>query len=240
MRTIKVAFLVSLAFLLCGSVAATTLPEFTGTNFSGSSVSLVGWDPFNHNLGTLDSVGITIDGAITVAVQTQVMFDGLQFLPAPYSVSISQNFTGEPSHAFFSFVLPATFSANGVGTGQGEVQTLTFPFIYTFRFDSFTDLLGGQTAVNASGPTVPPGLAYGTLAGFTDTFFPFMQELIMASDLATVGASITSISSDGGIIVEYDYTPAPAPAPVPEPASLLLLGSGLCAVAVSMRKKLLG
>jgi hypothetical protein len=108
------------------------------------------------------------------------------------------------------------------------------PFVYTFHFDSSTDLTG-FTAVDATGPSVPPGLAYGSLAGFTDTFSPLMQDLVLTTPHTAAGASIGNLSSDGGIIVEYDYTPA---APVPEPGSLLLLGTGALGLLGMIRRKL--
>lgn len=237
MYRLKLVFLVGLSFMLPSALAATTLTQFVSIGFSGPSSPMF-LPPFNHTLGTLDSVEVTIDGTVSALVQTFPLFDGQgNPIPSPFSVSVDQNFSGISSHSFFSFALPSTFVLSGLASGTGEVQSLSVPFLYGFHFDSSTDLLG-FTAVSASGPAIPPGLAYGTLAGFTDTFSPLMMEFMVMSPGAAENASLASFSSDGAILVQYDYTPAPAP--VPEPASLLLFGSGLAGAAGATRRRLRG
>ncbi len=236
MYRLKLVLLVGLSFMLPSTLAATTLPQFVSIGFSGPSSPMF-LPPFHHTLGTLDSVEVTIDGTVSATVQTFPLVSIGGPIPSPFSVSVDQNFTGISSHSFFSFVIPSTFVLSGLASGAGEVQSFSVPFVYGLHFDSSTDLLG-FTAVSAIGPAIPPGLAYGTLAGFADTFSPLMMEFMVMSPGAAENASLASFSSEGAILVEYDYTPAPAP--VPEPASLLLLGSGLAGAAGAIRRRLRG
>jgi hypothetical protein len=230
----------ALVFVLPSCASADTLTQFAGIGFSGVSGPLF-LQPFDHKLGTLTSVDITVDGQISALVATNPNFvptgnGGSVPVPLPFSVALDQNFFGISSHSFFSFFEPATFQLNGTASGLGEVQQLASSFVYTFHFDSNSDFLG-QAPISAPDPLIPPIFALGTLAGFTDTFSPLMEEFIVTQPSAVfpsaVNGSLASWSDDGGIIVQYNYTPAPLPAP--EPSSLLLLGTGLLTMAAAWR-----
>jgi PEP-CTERM motif len=232
MRRLKFAFLVALFLAFPALASADTMIEVVSTNFSGMDWT-GGFQPFNHNLGTLTSVAITINGGMSATVQTMqnIQFPGIP-VPTPFSLFLNQSFSGIPNGAFFTFSSPALFEFHGTGSGGGEAQQVFAPFNYTFHFDSTTDLTG-FAAVSGS-PGV--GLAAGTLSGFTDTFSPAMFELMTISPLAVTGGTFLSASADGAIIVEYDYTPATSS--VPEPGTLLLLGWGLVSLFSARARKL--
>jgi hypothetical protein len=194
--------------------------------------------PFNSSLGTLTSVEVTITGAITAEVATQINITPAGPLPVVFSVSANQNLSGLPNGSFFAWLQPATFVFTGVGSGAGEIQNLTDPFNYTFDFNGTTDL-SGITSVSCIGATIPPGLAFGTLNGFTDThaLLPQVLQTLEPGSLPSIGGTVLQSTVEGIIQVEYDYTPTPT-APASEPGTILLLGSGILGLAACLRARL--
>jgi hypothetical protein len=233
MRITKAVLLTGILLALPALASATTLTEFTSGNITGSS-SLTGIAGFNPALGTLTSVEVTITGTLSATLlTTPTIGPGGVPIPMPYTVSINQNFTGSPSHDLFSFASPSTFMFSGISTGGTQVVTSTFN--YTFHFNGTTDIVGfAGVSASGSAPLIPPGLAFGTLAGFTGSAIP-LSELVLTSPGVSVGATVTSASSTGGILVEYDYTPA-STAPVPEPCGFMLLGVGFAGLAFASRR----
>lgn len=228
MRLFAIVFACALLFLAPKPAAADSLETVSiGLGALGGPSFLT---PFDHTLGTLQSVQVSILGAVTATIATT--FDAAPIpIPVPFSVGVDQTFFGIPGNAFFSFLQPATFVFSGTGSGLGELQTLTQPFDYEFTFNAFANLVG-QTSVGFSGPLIPPGIAFGNFAGFTDTFSPLLQEFELIEPSTTypsVGGTLVSWSNQGAITVQYDYVPAGAP--MDEPSTLLLLGAGFLGLA---------
>jgi hypothetical protein len=230
---------------LVAGVLLLLLPDLASADTQFESISLLPvsgpmfLQPFNSSLGTLTSVQVTITGAITAQVATQINVTPAGPLPVVFSVSANQDFSGLPNGSFFTWLQPATYVFTGVGTGAGEIEEQTDFFNYTFHFNSTTDL-GGMTSVSSVGATIPPGLAFGTLDGFTDTHALLPQEFqtLEPGALPNIGGTVLQTTVDGEIQVEYDYTPTPPPtAPASEPATLLLLASGILGLVAGLRAR---
>jgi hypothetical protein len=232
MRKIAILPILAVSLILPGPASADGLVQFVSIGFSGSSDESF-LKPFDHTLGTLNSVEVTITGKMFTTAQTLPLSGSEGPIPTPFSVSADLNFFGISDGSFFKFFQPATFQFNGISSGAGGPQQLETFFSLGFKLDSFTDILG-QAPLGSVGPTVPPILAIGTLASFTDTFSPIMSVFMenTPGSLPSSQASFTSSFVLGDISVEYDYTPAPAP--VPEPGTLLLL-STVAGIAAGVR-----
>lgn len=183
---------------------------------------------FDPALGTLDSVGVTINGVLTVnGFVPQIQ--GVA-IPSVFTVTVEQTFAGIGGD-FFDFGTPAGFLLNG--STAGDPFTLNAPFTYSFRFTPVTDTLG-FVIPSVSGPTVPPVTVNGRRSDFVgDPAVPgFITLTHDATALPIVGLPpvLTSTASRGSVILEYRYTPATPPS-VPEPSTawLLALGLGLAA-----------
>jgi hypothetical protein len=189
--------------------------------------------PFDHTLGTLTSVDVSIIGGVTATILTDVDF-GIGPIETPFSVGLDQNFLG--IDGFFTFFQPGSFQFTGVGSGAGEAQTMSQAFDYEIHFDSLSNLTG-EASIGDSGPLSPPILAFGNLNDFIDTHSPVMQEFEVLSPstiIPSVGGSVVSEQSQGDIRVTYHYTAATSP--VGEPATLLLLGAGFLGAAAMWRR----
>jgi hypothetical protein len=227
-----------LGILLCvipGPAFADTL--FTSASFSGLT-SLTSIQPFNTALGTLTSVEVTIDGDLSATIQTDPLLDFTTGapIPTPLTVDVDQTFQAVGS-TLFVFSDPATYIFNGTAIGLGEPETFVSNFIYGFTFNATSDLIG-FTFPSFSGPTLPPIDITGTVAGFEDTASPIFEELMITEPptVLTGNGVPASYSSDGAILVEYDYTPTPPPS-VSEPGSAMLLGAGLICGIVFRRRR---
>ncbi len=236
MRWTVMVGVVALCIVLPGRAAA----DSSFVNVGLSPVSGPIFVPaFDTGKGTLNSVEVTITGAITVDFATMVNPSPAGPLPVALGVSVDQDFGGG-SQAPFTWLMPSTFSFTGLGSGAGEIQQFTQAFNYSLHFNSSTDL-GGLTSVSSTGPAIAPGLAFGTVAGFTSPILPFLNELVTMEpgSLGNYGGTFLDATEQGNILIEYDYTPAPPPTvPASEPGTLLLLGSGILGLAACLRARL--
>jgi hypothetical protein len=205
--------------------AASIAIQSVGFDGAFDSLSVRRFDP---ELGTLDSVGVTITGVLSASgLAPQVPGN---VVPSFFAVSVQQTFVGVGG-GFFDFGSPATFLLNG--SSLGEPFTLNATFTYSFRFTSLSDLVG-FVIPSASGPTVPPVTVNGRRADFVgDPAVPgFINLTHVSAVLPITGLPpvLTSTNSQGVIFLEYRYTPAVTPS-VPEPAIALLVPVGLGVVA---------
>lgn len=211
--------------------AASVAIQSVGFDGTFDALSVKRFDPA---LGTLDSVGVTISGVLTVSGIA------LQFpmvpLPATFVVTVDQAFDGLGGD-FFDFGSPARFVLNGMA--PDALFTLISPFSYSFSVTSASDVVG-FVIPGSSGPTVPPITVNAHRSDFVGN--PAVPGLITLTHAATAlpvfsqPPVLSSTSSRGVLILEYRYTPATPPS-VPEPATTWLLAAGL---GLAARRRLAG
>jgi hypothetical protein len=211
---------------------------YQGHEFSAITYDAIGITPFDPSLGTLDEVYVSIQGQTRLDFGADVYTDSYgNPLPYTFSVSVEQEFFGLAGK-FFAFESPAIFLFSGVATGSGSFHSFLSPFTYNFIFDDTTDLLG-FTVPQATGINMitPPSSISGLREDFIETIMP-INEIDLVQQFSSISTFeepyLMALSSEGSIIIEYDYTPSPAP--VSEPATVLLLSSGLIGL-VGFRRK---
>jgi hypothetical protein len=193
-------------------------------------------------LGTLDSVGVSIDGQLHLA--TTFPPNGYSNgLLAPYWFEFSafpQLVVGEGSYTSGYRIL-------GNSDGQGGAAATTMDFALEFVLDHSTDILGvtavtSSSSIASSSGSLPVSVTpvplmnsiNGHLADFTSITgasfnyaFVFVETSLYDPQLST---SVFPVS----ITISYDYTPSPAA--VPEPSSFILLCTGLGGLRMAVRR----
>lgn len=224
--------LLLLLLLLVGSPSSTHAASIAiqSVNFNGPFDSLA-VTRFDQDLGALESVGVTIAGSLTASgVVTQI-----PLVPSNFVISVQQTFLGGGG-GFFDFGSPSTFLM--FGSSLDGRFSLSSTFNYTFTFTSLSDIVGFALP-SVTGPTVPPITINGRRSDFVgDPALPgFINVAHMGTGLpvSPVLPVVTSISSQGVVIIEYRYTPASNTPSVPEPATTWLLAIGL---ALAARRRL--
>jgi len=208
--------------LLLPTKACADLTMVEGASFGPGILNIIGIKPFNPALGTLKSVDVTLQGTVSANLDLLPCGPGG---PCPYQLVLDQNFFGLLP-GFFSFGTDAQFIFSGFDASVAE------NYIYTFTFNAFTDLVGSfpNTVATGSGTLVPPSVIDGKLSNFEPKIVNFNEIDEILSGAVSGGAALGSFSDQGGLLIQYNYTP-----PVPEPSSLLLLASGLSALILSGR-----
>jgi hypothetical protein len=218
-----------LAALICLTVAATfraasparaDLTETVGSGF-GANLALI--PSFDTSLGTLDSVSVSINGLLDLTLETSLNLvpSGAGPVPVPYPISglMNLSFSGA---AFNSQPPGAVYFINGLADGLGDPTDIYVPINIDFDFTAVTDLTGFTVS------NVPGGIFSGTRADFAPVPASIpLPELDMPTyiDMSQQPDTLINWDLDGGVLVQYSYTP-PSAASVPEPPSLLLIAAG--------------
>jgi len=231
-RTLVSHVFLCIALSAIGNKAAhADLIKITSGNFAANTAF---FDSFDKSLGTLDSVDVTLNGLLSLALlpSTNLVPAGNSVVPVPYAVTgqVIESFQGS---AFDSSPPGNILSVTGLADGAGGPINVFAPINLDFHFDATTDISGftssgsgflftGHRSDFALGPFAIP-LIETSVANFINTTFLPVQ--MFTSDL------------EGAIIVQYNYTPPPPnPTSVAEPSVIALLGIGLCILAIRRRK----
>ncbi len=189
-------------------------PAGTSTNWGnvpGGAPNLVelAFNGFDSNLGTLDSVIVTLFGAVTSSVTVNAIS------AEPFGADVTGGarirvLAGPGAGAQLNITSSAT--TNPLAAGSHETIDFGTKLGSTLVAVNAADFLSNVTfSLAAIG-----GNSCGTSGGNNGCDFS-----------TTAGARIE---------VDYNYTPTP-PAPVPEPASMALIGLGALGLAAVRRRK---
>ena len=176
----------------------------------GVGVDLVGVQPFDPALGTLDRVLVDIQGVLEVR--------GIALSPT-FSIGASQNFMGLAGK-YFEFSPDAQLLLTGSGL-PGDPVALVTTFAYTFQFNEVTDLIG-VTVPDVQGPFFVVPSIDGRRADFLKTPLPLDEIDVFQAPSFTAGLQLGTIESQGFLEITYEFTPVA----VPEPGSVALVGIG--------------
>ena len=215
-------------FLLLAALSTAPTPVSAGLILQapsfdvGIGADIIGVQPFDPALGTLDRVLVDIQGVLEVK--------GIALSPT-FSVGVSQNFMGL-AEKYFKFSPDAQLLLTSSGP-PGEPVALVTSFRYTFQFNEVTDL-SGFTFPAVEGPLIfVPSIA-GTRADFLKTPLPVDEIDVVQAPTLMAGIQLTTLESQGSLEITYLYTPVA----VPEPSSLALLVSGcLAALTYGWRRR---
>lgn len=174
-------------------------------------------DLFDTNLGTLNSVTLTLNGAMTTTID--LSNSAAQSQTARGIGSVDLTFASSLAGLDLSAVLLQLTASTGN-------QTLA-----SGSSASFGPLTDSDTVA-----LTPTAALFGAAGGGTFSIScESLSGLAVLGGGGNVGATQTTTAGCGASIV-YDFTPTP-PTRVPEPASMALVGLGMMGLAAIRRRK---
>ncbi len=215
---------------------------------SSGSVKLLGLDPFDSSLGSLDAVEVSISGQTSSIVNSgsNYYIDPAGFPNfVPYDIFTEISFGIEGlSENYFSINPELTGRHVNTASGAGSQGALGGSYNLEFTIDADSELLGDSRPLESIGYSGGTLISFPLVSGDRADFLvsEITSDLLLLSlDVdftATVGFPIsqTSISTilAGVLQVDYIYTPSPIPAP----AAVWLFGTALFGlVGFSKRRK---
>jgi len=190
--------------------------------------------------GPVGTIGTTLTVSFNVAISGALtaVTTGTNML-AMAEVGTVYTLAGTSGQGILQATNGGGFSASGILSGvaasQGTINNTLRTGVATVTVGtpfSFSLLIGENSI---AGPTnFCNGGCVGTAAAIAN--FANTLGLPTTGPVANLPAGYT-LNSASGLIVNNQFTPTPAP--TPEPSTLLLLGSGLLALAGAARRKLL-
>lgn len=207
----------------CASKADAALIIQSESFSTTAGVAIVGFQEFDPDLGTLDSVLVAIVGNASIsltALPFTAVFGGLHF-----------DAVGAGGRGF-DYLTPGHVQNASLFNGGDTQITQVFlqPFAMDFTLNATTDLAGFAVA-NTVGMIAPP-VVDAQRADFIEGLaaIGISETLIFSTDGSAVNPTV-----EGAVFLTYNYTPAVV-TPVPAPATMGIFLAGLAGLGFCRRQ----